>query len=237
MSLIAILAGNRLIFILFSGRSAAPLTFIIMGYELGSIFATLLVAPFLDDRFSGIHSTMTINQSSLVGYGSSAKEPAFNATTNNSYLISNYPANFVTAFWIVATVGIVAALACVVLHIHGSNTQIKMHRYQTVSPKQTFLESLSLRNCSQSHPYHALAMLVMFFFYMACVMSMARIYSKIIFSYVRDGPGMSVASASLINSSFFISCTVGMLLVIPPMMVLHIKYILQVSYCEFTACI
>lgn len=225
---------NRLIFILYREKSAAPLTFVYMGYELGSILAPLLVAPYLDKRFSGIHATMKIGHNSFADMIS--RTESYNATnitehcTNHSYPVAVYPANFVTAFWIIAILGIIITLACVIFLIHGYKSKIKVHRYQTIAPEQTFLQSLSLRNYSQSHPYHALAMLILFFFYMACIMSMARIYSKIIFSYVRDGPGMSVASASLINSSFFISCTVGMLLVMLPMMVLHIKYILQVSY-------
>ena len=72
-------------------------------------------------------------------------------------------------------------------------------------------------------------MLILLSLLVGCVLSIGRVYAKVIFSYARDGPGLSVQSASMMNSAFFTSSTVGALMLILPMMFIHIKYIIQVG--------
>ena len=206
---------------IFLENSAAALTGVELGYQLGSVFAPLIVSPFLDKRFSGLYYSL--------------KADMIYSTSSTNTSISDdpqplYPAEFITAFWMLAGFGLLLCAVCLALQFHSYMTGTKIDKRQQIATKQTFRESLSLRNYSPNHPYYALAMLLLLFVLVGCVLSVGRVYAKIIFSYTRDGPGFSVQNASLINSAFFIASTAGGLIYILPLLLIHVKYIIQVGY-------
>ena len=213
---------------IFLENSAAALTAVELGYQLGSVFAPLLVSSFLDERFSGLYFSFNSP------YGMQNEFFSGNSTSNDGSLLQPmipfYPPEFIKAFWMLAGFGIFLCLVCLILHIHGVMTGMKIDKHQRVATKQTLRESLALRNYSPNHPYYALAMLLLLFVLVGCVLSVGRVYAKIIFSYTRDGPGFSVQNASLINSAFFIASTAGGLIYILPLLLIHVKYIIQVGY-------
>lgn len=209
-------------FVIFRDKSAAAITVLQLGYQCGSLISPLLAQPFLDGQFSGRHVTLGSSDTSPETDNSSLSSIDMNITPY-------YPARFVYAFWIISVLGVFIVIASLALHVHSRITETRIEHYVQATSKQTFRDSLSLRNCSQKHPHYALALLVLLFFLIACVFSIRRIFAKVIFSYARDGPGFSVAKASLMNSAFFISSAVGGLVFILPMMWFHIKFVIQVG--------
>ena len=89
-------------------------------------------------------------------------------------------------------------------------------------------EELSPRSCSPSHPVIASLFLLMLFLHVGCMFPLNRVYSKIIFSYDRDGPGLSVEDSSLMTSARFLGCVGGIIIFLAPTIYFHVKYLLQV---------
>ena len=224
-------AGRRMVLVIFKEDTPPAEMTLNLGYQLGAVVAPLITTPFLDENFSGLY------------YGNGANTnlsfPEYNSTKSNSSHVESfaqsgkplYPAKFVEAFWIVGGFGIALTMACLAFHIHRLQTGTKIEKQCShAASGQTFQESLSPKNLSSDHPYCALAMLILLSLLVGCVLSIGRVYAKVIFSYARDGPGLSVQSASMMNSAFFTSSTVGALMLIVPMMFIHIKYIIQVGF-------
>ena len=203
-------------FAAFKDKSAAACNVIQFGYDLGGVVGPAVVESFVDGRFSGIHFAMN---------GSVIMDKPMG---NLSSTITHYPARFVNGYWILTSVGLLVIISCISLWIYSRKTGINIADEVDLTGKQTLWQQASPRSCSSSHPIIATLFLVMLFFHIGCLFAMTRVYSKVIFSYDRDGPGLTVASSSLMTSSFFISSVCGILVFLMPTSFFHIKYILQV---------
>ena len=209
-------------FAAFKDKSAAAINVVQFGYYLGGVVGPAVVESFVDGRFSGIHFAMN---------GSTIIDKPMGNLSNLSSAITHYPARFVNAYWILTPVGLLVIVSCIGLYIYSRNTGINIAYEVEQAGKQTLRQQASPSTCSPSHPIIATLFLVMLFIHAGCLFAMTRVYSKVIFSYDRDGPGLTVASSSLMTSSFFISSLCGILIFLVPTSFIHIKYILQVQYC------
>ena len=219
-----ILAAYRIVFAAFKEKSAAACNVIQFGYQVGGVIGPAVVKSFVDGRFSGIRFAM--NGSMIIDTPSLQ-----NQSVTAEPLTEPYPARFVRAYWIMTPVGLMVIVLCVGLYIYSRKTGINIADEVDLSGKQHSLrQQVSPRSCSPSHPIIASLLLVMLFFHIGCLFATARVYSKVIFSYDRDGPGLTVASSSLMTSSYFISSSCGILVFLVPSSLIHIKYVLQVGF-------
>lgn len=185
-----------------------------LGYFVGGGVGPVMVAPFIDSRFSGLTSKlmedMTLN----------------NSTSDIPYI---YPSKFTTAYWLMAGMAVIVAFAQLAFYIYGRISGTNLIDYMQADHTKTKLrEKLSFRSCSPLRPALAgLLIMCQCLLYGGCV-TLNYTFSKIIFSYDRDGPGLSVFESSLMTSSYSISAVVGIVVFLVPTSFLHIKYVLQV---------
>lgn len=218
--------GYRVIFITFRERSAAACNVIQFGYNLGATLAPIIAAPFVDERFSGTRFTL---DGRLVSDGNATNQSISLLEYSDDELTTfTYPAKFVNAYWIVAGFGILAILLHLSLHIYGEMSGVYLGDYLQSEVKPSVREQFKLRACSPSHPVLAALFLLMMFVHVGCNFALGRVFPKVIFSYDRDGPGLSVSMSSLMTSSFFMTSLVGIPLFLIPSYFIHVKYLLQV---------
>ena len=237
------IAGYRIALRTWKEKAAGPLHALHMGYGIGSIAVPQLAAPFLDPRFSGGAVQTGFNSTCR------ANDSDSHSTTTVSYLIANtttgqpvpkYPAEFVKAYWILAGVSLTMCCVFVAYYIHGRVTGIRLDdhalRKEGGHKGPSFKEAISFRSCSPLHPrYGALLIICLFFHYLISV-PMIRAFSKFIFSYARDGPCLSVAESTALESAYFAAVTVGRLVTFLTSFVLHMKYIVQVCTHRMLLC-
>lgn len=219
---ITISAGCRIALKIWKEKSAGPLHALHMGYGIGSIVAPQIVTPFLDQRFSG-----GIVQT---GYNSTCRLNDTH-TSQPSHITPEYPANFVTTYWILSGISISAALIFVLYHLYGvvCNVRIDEPKSSSEARETTFKESISPTNCSPTHPIYATLIMVSLFAYYVISVPLIRAFSKFIFSYARDGPCLSVTKSTALESAYFIAVTIGRLTAFLSSSVVHMKYLLQVT--------
>ena len=220
--MLTFLAGYRIVFTTFKEDSAAACNVMQFGYSFGGIVAPFIMSQFVDGRFSDIN---------FMDFGR-----LYNRNGDNSTILINvtvlppvYPGRFMAGYWIIAALGFVIVTLIVSLHFFDLKTKRNLADYSEV--KDTLLkEELSPRSCSKSKPVIAALFLLMLFVFVGCMFPITRVYGKIIFSYDRDGPGLSVEESSLMTSSKFLGAVGGILIFVIPTIYIHVKYILQVSF-------
>lgn len=197
---------------------------LIIGYGLGSIIVPQLVTPFLDQRFSenGRLLVTATNVSTCAEATMLNQTAVLNSIDENEPL---YPAKFVKAYWIVAEVSFVLAVFFVIHYIHGKVTGTRINPSEK---DQSIKDALSIRRCSHEHPRFAAALIVGLFFFYFAAFAIVRVFTKLIFSYARNGPCLSVQMSTAIESTYFVSLTVGRMVALFATMLLHMKYILMV---------
>lgn len=213
-----------------------------MGYGLGSVIVPQLVAPFLDPRFSGgavqtgYNSTCANNDSEHI---SSTTISYVLANTTDNETGPKYPADFVTAYWILAGVSLTMSCVFLLYYIHGRVTGVRLDEYSQQKKNDnelpSFKESLSLRSCSPLHPHYGAMLIACLFFYYIISVPLIRAFSKFIFSYARDGPCLSISASTSLESAYFAAVTIGRLCAFLASSLLHMKIILQVNYCVYLA--
>ena len=223
---IYVIAGIRVALTIWRENSAGPIHALHTGYSLGSIIVPQLVTPFLDSRFSGgvvetgYNSTCRLNVTA----------PSDNRTgdTTSQPTSPDYPAKFVTAYWILSGFSLSIVVVFVVYHIHKLVCHRGIENKQIMKKKNTFRESLSPRSCSPSHPTYAVMIVTLLFFYYLIAVPLMRAFTKFMFSYARDGPCLSVSEATSLESTFFAASAVGRFSAFLVSTKVHMKYILQV---------
>lgn len=224
---------------IWKGQASTPLFMTHMGFGLGSFIVPLLSAPFVDAKFSdgeiqsGYHSKCKHDTNNLNNLTSEILHPEPYTTANQTIHVletpvPQYPARFVAVYWIISGFSIVIALIFASFHIHGKVTDVRVPKGSTSNSQQAFRDQISPKSCSPTHPRLALLIIGALVIYFLLAVPSLRPFGKLIFSYARDGPCMSVSQATKLNSAFFISLTVGRFAAFLASMVLHIKYILQV---------
>ena len=207
-----------------------------MGYGIGSIAVPQLAAPFLDPRFSGGAVQTGFNSTCR------ANDSDSHSTTTVSYLIANtttgqpvpkYPAEFVKAYWILAGVSLTMCCVFVAYYIHGRVTGIRLDDYTKrkllENGKPSFKETVSLKSCSPLHPHYGAMLIACLFFYYVISVPLIRAFSKFIFSYARDGPCLTVAESTSLESVYFAAVTIGRLWAFLSSSLIHMKFILEVN--------
>ena len=125
--------------------------------------------------------------------------------------------------------GVLVVLMGLGFFIHSKTSKgVKLTDHIQANSIRTFRQQFSFKSCSPTKPLLAALLLLMLFIHIGCIFPLGRVYSKIIFSYDRDGPGFSVAKSSLMTSVFFISSLCGILIFTIPATFIHVKYLLQV---------
>ena len=203
-----------------------------MGYGIGSSVIPLLSAPFLDPEISRkVHLVKNsyIPELTTPGDTQVGNTSALNInTTLTKHHIAKYPANFTNVYWILAAFSLTLSLIFVMYYIYG--LVYNVHIESTKPAKLlTFKESLSPRSCSPLKPTYAAMILVSLFFYKAIGFSLIRGFSKYLYTYARNGSGLSVEDATALESAFFVCVMVGRFAGFCAATVVHVKYILQVS--------
>ena len=112
--------------------------------------------------------------------------------------------------------------------VHGKVTGTRIDPPKKTG-HQSMKNTLSIRNCSTDHPKYAAALITGLFFFYFSAFAIVRVFTKLIFSYARNGPCLSVQMSTAIESTYFVSLTAGRLVALFVTMVLHMKYILMVS--------
>lgn len=141
----------------------------------------------------------------------------------------HYPADFVKAYWILMSSGVLVVLMGLGFYIHSKTSKgVKLTDHIQANSIKTFQQQFSFKSCSPTKPLLAALLLLTLFIHIGCIFPLGRVYSKIIFSYDRDGPGLSVAKSSLMTSVFFISSLGGIVIFTIPATFIHVKYLLQV---------
>lgn len=210
-------------------QSAVPMHTLIIGRGLGSIIIPQVVTPYIDARFSGSYKLTTatnISNCAAEIHNASIEHIAF----DQDQLIPEYPAKFVKAYWLVAEVSFTLAVFFVIHFIHSRATGMTIDRGgPDNSEKYTIKTQISPRNCSPEHPYFAGMIVACLFFFYFAAFSLVRVFTKMLFSYARNGPCLSVSTSTAIESTYFVSLTVGRLAALLATTVIHMKYILMVS--------
>ena len=186
---------------------------------------------FLDPQYSGgviktgYVSACRPNQTDLLKVTSNSR----NQTAE--VLIHKYPADFVTAYWILAVVSFLLAATFAFYHIHGRITNIRIDKQRDLTAngkKPQLLESLSPKTCSPAHPTYAGIIVALCFIYYGISLPLMRAFTKFVFSYARDGPCLSVDEATGLESAYFAAVTAGRVSAVLISSTIHMKYILQV---------
>lgn len=216
-------------------NSAGPLHVVYSGYGIGGLIAQLATPTFLNSQLSGgviptdYNSSCRVNQSS----------PSISINQSSTQqLVSEYPANFVNAYWILASIAIFTSLTFLCYHIHGriTNIRIDQQRNKNYTKVLSIKESLSPRSCSPSKPTYAVLIVISMFFFYGISLPLNRGFTKFIFSYARDAPCLSVTEATTLTSFFFIGLCVGRVGGFLLSTLIHMKYLLQVSDLMYQQC-
>lgn len=224
-----IIAGYRAVFAAFKDKSAAACNVIQLGYSLGGIISPAVVAPFIDPKFSGIHFKLDGTIERTDSQLENSTETNRSRAEELDSLKVEYPAKFVQAYWILTISGLTVIMMGLCFYIHGRTTKgAKLTDHFEGEAAKSIKQQFSFKSCSPKKPVLAALILLMFFIHIGCMYPLGRVYSKIIFSYDRDGPGLSVAKSSLMTSTFWISSVSGILIFLIPASCVHVKYLIQV---------
>ena len=222
-----LLAAYRIVMKTWRENSAIPMHALIIGYGLGSIVVPQLVTPFLDKRFSA-NGRLLATATNISTCAEATMRNQSAVLHDVDELEPEYPAKFVKAYWIVAQVSFVLAVFFVIHYVHGKVTGTRIDPPKKTG-HQSMKNTLSIRNCSTDHPKYAAALITGLFFFYFSAFAIVRVFTKLIFSYARNGPCLSVQMSTAIESTYFVSLTAGRLVALFVTMVLHMKYILMVS--------
>lgn len=215
----------RLVIRIWSEKAAAPIHIMMTGYGIGSLLAPVIAAPFLDPKFSGKLTTRRFNSTFRMNDS---------VTEDDTEPLSSmlYPARFTFAYWIVSGLGLTVSAAFILFYIYNRKTGISPHtsdEQNDCSSNKSWTDFLSIKACSSRHPVYGGVIVIVLFFYYANSIPLLRAFSKFLYSYARDGPGLTIHHASLLNSLFFISAMTSGLVVGVVSHYIHMKYILQVN--------
>lgn len=216
-----------MIFIAFREKSAPACNVIQFGYFLGGTIAPAIAKPFVDSRYSEMHFSPG---GELIDTEIASNQTSLHMNDIAKHMPHIYPARFTNAFWIVAGSGLLALLMQLGFYAHTRKSGVNLANYLEVKVKKRVREQFSLSTCSPSHPALAGLFLVMMFFHTGCNFTLTHVFPKVIFSYDREGPAFSVGMSSMMTSSFFLSSLVGIPFFLVLSSLLHVKYLLQVSF-------
>ena len=209
-------AGYRILHKTWREKATVPFHTLNVGYGVGSIIIPFIVKPYLDPRFSG-------NSQSVNGINH-CNEGVFSTTASTTQNLKlKYPADFVTAYWILAPFGVLVAFGFIGHLIYAWKQKIILIRpaRQPVDGDATgsstekvitrLKRSIELHNCSPKRPTVGLLIIIMVAFYTAACTPIARVFSKFIFSYARDGACMTLKESITLQSAYFVAVTGGKL--------------------------
>lgn len=225
---------------LWKENSSGPVHALELGYSLGGLLCPKLAEPFLDERFSrGYHISHQEN-SQCNSSEASLMQDSFNSSSISEYTHLSkstpmYPARFVAAYWIIAALSFLTGASILVCHIYDKLNGIRIdvddgNINDISSSTTTWRERFRLRSCSSQHPRLALGIITLLSLQFGMSLPFLRATSKFLFSYARGFLCMSVRDSSTLNSVYFIAVAIARLCAFLMSPLLHVKYMLQVSY-------
>ncbi|KAL4239899.1 hypothetical protein ACF0H5_000698 [Mactra antiquata] len=206
------IAGTRIVFNIWKEKSVSPLMLIHLGYGIGSFIVPLYSNPFLADE---LHVSQNITN--IEGKSTSTSFPWNNTTSEPTYGTSRIEYAYGISTAIVASLSIVFY----VYQIRRSQASLKIdpHDVKTGAasvegePKRkTVLEMINPATCANGRMFYGMQILFLIFLYFGNLGGGDRMIGSFIRSYSVDQLHFSKTSASLINTAYWISFSIGRLL-------------------------
>ena len=222
-------AGQRLIFNLWKEKSAGPMHFLHMGYGIGSFIVPLYSNPFLAiPMASALVNSTNISMEAQLDIrfqNESTANPDLMQTTEQAkaYLReSRIEYSYTISACMVALLSVVFYYYQVEeCRIHGTkrleSKKEELHELNDDKQKpgsdgiqsRTFREMFNPGSCSGGRTWYAIQLLLVLFLYMANLNGGERMIGGFIRSFSVDQLGFGTYEASYLNTSFWISFTVG----------------------------
>lgn len=229
-------AGTRILFNAWKEKSVSPLMLIHLGYGIGSFLVPLYSNPFLADTITPSGNTSTIMNNSGNLYMSTQSPSSNNGTEEPIYGESMIEYAYAISSSIVATMSI----AFYINQIHTSresrklNVMVKKGERNDSNlklKKKTIKEMINPASCTNGRLIYGMQILFLIFFYFGNLGGGDRMIGSFMRSYSIDKLNFSKTSASLINTVYWISFSVGRFLfsIISRFISVRVLLVLQAS--------
>ena len=209
----------KLIFNMWLEKAASPMHILHCGYGIGSLLIPLIANPFLavtvldadtvhqNNTLAFSTASFTSNGLSVVGDTTTTREGMISSNNGTSYL---KPSRIEYAYLIPSLVSIGLSVIFYIYHISNHMDKTKTHTGSVHNTKALkFKQMINPATCAGGNLVYGLVIFILLFMFFFNFTGAERIYGTFLRSFSIDQFDFSVDEGSYVNTSFWISYTVG----------------------------